>query len=268
MTTQCESLSTTESQVESHSPSFSVHINDVNKKNFEPDCFNRGLYVSDEYMYPKSSLVIPPYYESLVDGVIIPKGLIIDRIEKLALDIHRYYSFVHPTEELNLICTLKGAVPFFEYLTKFLRNFAKYNMVNQKRPAYVDHYVKASSYVGMSRQGDVQLTHVSRGGHEQALTVFKDKDLLIIEDILDSGNTLEKMRQALKAAGARSVTSTVLFAKRVKGNENFKVEWTGFSVPNKFILGFGCDLDEHFRDLEHLCVISEEGRSKYLGSAA
>lgn len=259
----CESLSTTESQAEGSS--FYV-INEGSRKNVEIDCYDRGIFIPDNQTFPKKLLVIPPYYEPLIDDVLVPRGLIIDRIEKIALDIHRYYTTTFPTKELNLVCTLKGAFLFFQYLTQFLRNFAKYSTDDQERPAYVDHYVKASSYIGMNRQGDVQLSHVSKGGREEALTVFQGKDLLIVEDILDSGNTLDKLRSALKNVGAHSVHATVLFAKRVAGNESFKVEWNCFSVPNKFLLGFGCDLDEHFRDLEHLCSISQHGKEKYLGT--
>eukprot|EP01054_Gregarina_sp_Poly1_P001735 Gregarina_sp_Poly_1__1734@NODE_1447_length_4129_cov_139_623584_g959_i0_p4_GENE_NODE_1447_length_4129_cov_139_623584_g959_i0NODE_1447_length_4129_cov_139_623584_g959_i0_p4_ORF_typecomplete_len198_score15_54Pribosyltran/PF00156_27/1_4e14Pribosyl_synth/PF14572_6/0_0027_NODE_1447_length_4129_cov_139_623584_g959_i034194012 len=180
---------------------------------FEAAPCERGLVISDDHSYSKALLVIPPYYQPLIDYVLIPKGMIIDRIEKLALDIHRHYMKTCPTSELNLVCTLKGALHYFEHLTRFLRGLAKYSTDNQGRPAYVDHYVKASSYSGMTRSDEIQVCHVSKHGQETSLAAFEEKDILIVEDILDSGRTLEKLRALLQNAGARSVRSTVLFTK-------------------------------------------------------
>eukprot|EP01057_Protomagalhaensia_wolfi_P001073 Protomagalhaensia_wolfi_Nauph_80__1072@NODE_1624_length_1434_cov_366_383513_g1258_i0_p1_GENE_NODE_1624_length_1434_cov_366_383513_g1258_i0NODE_1624_length_1434_cov_366_383513_g1258_i0_p1_ORF_typecomplete_len196_score35_66Pribosyltran/PF00156_27/4_2e14Pribosyl_synth/PF14572_6/0_00018PRTase_3/PF15610_6/0_0088PRTase_2/PF15609_6/0_23_NODE_1624_length_1434_cov_366_383513_g1258_i0116703 len=194
--------------------------------------------------------------------------MIVDRIEKIAQDIHNYYTYQHPTRELNLLCTLKGAVMFFEHLTGFLRAFSRYETIDLGRPTYIEHYIKASSYTGMTRECTVQLSHFSpsAAGSPTSKGFFRNKDVVIVEDILDSGNTLKEIKRALKDDGANSVCSTVLFTKRVNGNENVEVEWSGFSVPNEFVLGFGCDLKDHFRDLEHLCVISQRGRDFYLGA--
>eukprot|EP01053_Blabericola_migrator_P001489 Blabericola_migrator_1__1488@NODE_1394_length_4632_cov_181_340854_g933_i0_p2_GENE_NODE_1394_length_4632_cov_181_340854_g933_i0NODE_1394_length_4632_cov_181_340854_g933_i0_p2_ORF_typecomplete_len269_score40_37Pribosyltran/PF00156_27/9_4e16Pribosyl_synth/PF14572_6/0_00033DUF2808/PF10989_8/0_054_NODE_1394_length_4632_cov_181_340854_g933_i032324038 len=263
----CESLSTTETEVSvapDTNKQVATKILDTSLAGQE-----RGVYISDDQAFPKDLFAVPAYYKPLIDRILIPKGMIVDRIEKMAWDIHQYYTHEHPTTELNLICTLKGAVMFFEHLTQFLRTLGRYEPVCLNRPTYMEHYVKASSYYGMKRRDDVTISYVSRktGDSEKTLEAFKGKDVVIVEDILESGNTLASLKRALIEAGAKSVNITVLFSKRVAANESFEVEWSGFNVPDYFLLGFGCDLDEHFRDLEHLCIISEKGRQVYLGDS-
>eukprot|EP01056_Protomagalhaensia_sp_Gyna25_P005999 Protomagalhaensia_sp_Gyna_25__5998@NODE_938_length_2381_cov_324_278822_g744_i0_p2_GENE_NODE_938_length_2381_cov_324_278822_g744_i0NODE_938_length_2381_cov_324_278822_g744_i0_p2_ORF_typecomplete_len216_score20_33Pribosyltran/PF00156_27/1_7e15PRTase_3/PF15610_6/0_005Pribosyl_synth/PF14572_6/0_0098PRTase_2/PF15609_6/0_087_NODE_938_length_2381_cov_324_278822_g744_i014462093 len=182
----------------------------------EPDCFDRGIFIPDDLRIPKDTLMIQPYYSPLIDHILIPKGMIVDRIEKIAQDIHNYYTYQRPTRELNLVCTLKGAVMFFEHLTRFLRAFSRYDPIDLGRPTYIEHYIKASSYSGMTRECTVELGQFSpsAAGSPTSKRFFKNKDVVIVEDILDSGNTLREIKRALHDEGVNSVCSAVLFTKR------------------------------------------------------
>lgn len=195
--------------------------------------------------------------QKLVKGVMVPKGLILDRVEKLAVEI---FEATHETpEDVVLLCTLKGACQFFDKLTETMRMLSRYRSDAAARPVYIEEYLKASSYVGTSQTGPVQVKD-----DVETYKSFVGKDVIIVEDILDTGNTVRVLHEKLLAVGAATVRSVVLMSKRTEKWNGYVPTWVGFDVPDEFVLGFGCDLDQHFRDLEHLCVISDEGKRLYL----
>ena len=85
-----------------------------------------------------------------------------------------------------------------------------------------------------------------------------DCDLLIIEDIVDSGNTLSKLVDHFKAKGARSVKTCTLLDKPARRKVDFNPDYTGKVIPDKFVFGYGLDLFEKYRDLPYVAVVSPE----------
>lgn len=201
--------------------------------------------------------VVPAAYQKMVDRILVPKGLIIDRIEKIAASMYDYYYSKGQGEmPVVMVCVLKGAMRYYNALTAAIRRIAEARQETTV-PFYLEFYTTTKGFGQSDSRFEVT--------DEKLVALCKDKHVCVVEDLLDSGVTLSCMTEAIKkSCNAKSVTSTVLFAKRVDTWKPVDVHWVGFEVPNHFILGYGCDLNDYFRDLDHLCTISEEGKRTYL----
>ena len=107
-------------------------------------------------------------------------------------------------------------------------------------------FVKLSSYQGMSSSGKV----ISVIGVEP--NVVKDRDIIIIEDIVDTGKTMNDFVAALKSYEPKSIALATMFLKPDALEHEVKVDYVGFSIPNKFILGYGLDYDGLGRNLSEV----------------
>lgn len=178
----------------------------------------------------------------------LPAGLLKDRIEKLALDIYTFYEKFK--EPLSLVCVMQGALRFHNELIGALRKIRMLReQEKQARPAYEDMYIRVSSYVGQESSGDVRI-------EVGDMSSLQGKHVLIVEDMCDTGRTLEALCEHIGRAGPLSVRSVCLLMKRVISSNKFEPDWIGFEVGEGFVVGFGMDCDEQFRDLEHLCLLA------------
>jgi len=84
-----------------------------------------------------------------------------------------------------------------------------------------------------------------------------DRLVLVVDDILDTGRTLRAVGLALRAAGAESVRSCVLLDKPARREMAVEADYVGFTIPDRFVVGYGLDLDGHYRHLPDVCVIDE-----------
>ena len=91
------------------------------------------------------------------------------------------------------------------------------------------------------------------------LKTLKGRDLIIVEDIIDTGITMKALIPHLQACEPRSVRVSSLLEKRTTRSNGFKGDYVGFSVPDAFVVGYNMDYNEGFRDMPHLCVINGEG---------
>jgi hypoxanthine phosphoribosyltransferase len=87
--------------------------------------------------------------------------------------------------------------------------------------------------------------------------------VLIVEDIIDTGRTIVKLINRLKCFSPKQIKTCSLLVKRTPLSNGFMPEYSGFSIPEKFVVGYALDLNEHFRDLEHICVFKESSLKKY-----
>ena len=87
--------------------------------------------------------------------------------------------------------------------------------------------------------------------------------MLIVEDMIVTGKTILKLKQELSKYDPKSVKVCTLLFKRVSTCNNFEPDYVGFSIPDRFVVGHAIDLNEHFRDLEHICVIKPSSLEKY-----
>ncbi|KAK2189146.1 hypothetical protein NP493_114g02020 [Ridgeia piscesae] len=193
---------------------------------------------------------IPGHYETDLESVLIPYGLIQDRIERLARDILRDNS----PESIVALCVLKGGHKFFVDLCDHIQIVCRNSKVSL--PMAID-FIRLKSYVGTESSQDVQVI----GGDN--LADLKGKNVLVVEDIIDTGRTMTKLISLLKTYDPKSVQVASLLVKRTPQSVGYKPDYIGFEVPDKFVVGYALDYNEYFRDLGHICVINENGKRKY-----
>ena len=95
------------------------------------------------------------------------------------------------------------------------------------------------------------------------LSELKDRHVILCEDIIDTGLTMTKLLPELQKYGPSSVKVASLLEKRTERSCGYKADYVGFSIPDAFVVGYCLDYNEVFRDLNHICVINNEGIAKY-----
>ena len=169
--------------------------------------------------------------------ILVPEEEIKGIVSRLAQEINRDYA----DKNLVLVCVLKGSVMFAIDLSKQL------DVVCEME------FVRTYSYGnGTESTGEVQML-IDFDRPDMA-----DCDLLIIEDIVDSGNTLKYLVEHFKAKGARSVKACTLLDKPARRQVDFQPDYTGTVIPDEFVFGYGLDLFEKYRDLPYVAVVSDE----------
>jgi hypoxanthine phosphoribosyltransferase len=210
------------------------------------------ITVEESDAIDKHHFLIPPHYIADISSVLIPKGMIVDRIEKLAMDIHEHYN----GETVHLVCILKGSRGFFSQLCNFLNKIHKYNK-GHKNPPYIEHYVRLKSYQNTNSTDKVQMI-------SDELGELTDKNLLLVEDIIDSGKTLSFfLKELIADIKPKSIKIASMLEKRTLKSIGIKADFVGFSIPDVFIVGYCMDYNEYFRDLDHLAIMGESGIEKY-----
>jgi hypoxanthine phosphoribosyltransferase len=143
-------------------------------------------------------------------------------------------------EELVLVSVLKGSFMFISDLMREIRN-----------PVVVD-FIRASSYgAGTATSGQVTLT-------KDLETDIAGKNVIIIEDIIDSGLTLTAIRELLLARNPRSLKICALVDKRARRKVEIEGDYVGFSIEDGFIVGYGVDYAERYRNLPAIYVVEQE----------
>ena len=90
----------------------------------------------------------------------------------------------------------------------------------------------------------------------------------MVDDIIDSGLTLSRIIHTIKELGAAKIWTCLMLSKRVKRRIENQEDFVAFNIPDKFIVGYGLDYNQKFRDLNHICVMSPTGIAKYkMGSS-
>jgi hypoxanthine phosphoribosyltransferase len=187
----------------------------------------------------------PPEYDGHFDGLVISHADLRARVRELAELIHATYAGRRPI----LVCTLKGACTFFTHLMDALQEL---------RQGFDVEFVRAKSYHGTMSSGTVQLLL----GKDMVMEHLKGRHVLLIEDILDTGATLQMLVPAIQKEGEpASIEVVTLLDKRLADGveKKYMAKYIGFSIPDFFIIGYGLDYNELYRDLRDIFVISQEG---------
>ena len=180
----------------------------------------------------------------------IPSGLIQDRVERLAQCIAQ--DTIGP---VKACCVLKGAHVFFAHLTDCLKRLK--TPKGDSIPLSFE-FIKVKSYENDHSTGQIRISLT-----EEDLISFKGKDLLIVEDIIDTGSTMAALISTLKKyEPARIRVVSLLLKKNPKSNQ-YVPDYVGFAIPDLFVVGYCLDYNEVFRDLDHISVISQTGKIKY-----
>jgi hypoxanthine phosphoribosyltransferase len=167
--------------------------------------------------------------------ILISKPEIDDRVQRLADEISRDYE----GKELVLIGILKGAFVFMADLIRCLRI-----------PCEVD-FVRLASYgAGTVSSGNIMIT-------KDIETPIRGRDVIIVEDIVDTGLTLSFLVDKLKEREPESLKVCVLLDKKERRKVPFEAEYVGFDIPDRFVVGYGLDFNERYRFLPDVCAIEE-----------
>lgn len=172
------------------------------------------------------------YKERLVE-TLIPADLLQQRIAELGAEISRDYA----GEELLLVCILKGGVMF---LTDLVRQITI--------PVAFDFMAVSSYGVGIRESsGQVRI--------EMDLKVpLTDRQVILVEDIVDTGHTIAAVLEFLETRRPRSLKVCSLLDKASRREVVVPIHYRGFEIPNKFVFGYGLDLDEYWRNLPFIGV--------------
>lgn len=164
---------------------------------------------------------------------LLPATDIQARIRSLATEIRRDA----PDADLHFIGVLKGSVFF---MTDLLRAMSGTVTMD---------FIAVSSYAGTKTTGEVRLLKdVDRG--------LQDRHVIIVEDIVDTGLTLNYLQDVLRARGPRSLRTACLLSKPSRRKVHVHVDYIGFEIEDRFVVGYGLDYDEQFRHLPYIGVLT------------
>lgn len=141
-------------------------------------------------------------------------------------------------ESILLVGLLKGSVPFMAELGKHLKSDVRFD------------YMNVSSYDGVESK-----TLVVKQDLQEEIS---GQNILIVEDILDTGKTLNNVKQMLETRNAKSVKIVTLLDKEEGRVFEMKAEYVGFKIPNAFVVGYGLDFNERYRQLPYVGILKED----------
>ncbi len=160
-----------------------------------------------------------------------------EQIASLVKELAHQISEDYGQRELIVICILKGAFMFLSDLVRHLR-----------MPVQID-FVRLASYgTGMRSRGSIEIT-------KDLETPVEGKDVLIIEDIIDSGRTLLFLKERLILAHPRSVKVCALLDKKARREVEFEGDYIGKKIEDVFVVGYGIDFNEAYRNLPEIYYV-------------
>jgi hypoxanthine phosphoribosyltransferase len=172
--------------------------------------------------------------EPTFESVLLSSEQIQARVRELAREIVRD----HPEPaDLHLICVLKGA---FMFQADLIRALA--------RPVTIDFMAVSSYAKGTTTSGEVRLI-------KDLDTGLQGRNVIIVEDIVDTGLTLSYLQEILHARGPRSLRTACLLSKPSRRVVDVKVDYVGFTIEDKFVVGYGLDYAEKYRNLPYISVL-------------
>ncbi|XP_066539757.1 hypoxanthine-guanine phosphoribosyltransferase [Hoplias malabaricus] len=210
-----------------------------------------GVVIDDEWPgYDLELFNYPEHYRGDIESVLVPHGVIMNRIECLARDVLE--DIGHHT--LMVLCVLKGGYKFCSDLVESIK--AQSRSRNHRLTTRVE-FIRLKSYLNDHSTEDLHII-----GPED-LSVLKGKNVLIVEAIVDTGKTMKTLLKHVETFQPKAVKVAGLLVKRVPNGAETLPDYVGFVIPNRFVVGYALDYNEYFRDLNHICVISETGKLKY-----
>ena len=156
------------------------------------------------------------------------------RVRELAGKITNDYA----DKDILVVGILRGAFMFFSDLVRLI-----------KVPLTVD-FIIASSYVKTNTTGEVKV-------HCDIREDISDKDVLLIDDIIDTGITINYIRERFLAKGPKSLKICVFLDKKERRIVDVPLDYVGFGIPNEFVVGYGLDYDNKFRNLPYVSIFKK-----------
>src|ERR671937_971170 len=164
--------------------------------------------------------------------ILLSEEQIQKRVAELAAEIRRDFP-----DGLHLVAVLKGAFIFLSDLVRHMQGDVSLD------------FMAVSSYAkGTTTSGEVRLL-------KDLDTTLEGRDVVIVEDIVDTGLTLTYLQGILRARNPKSLRTACLLSKPSRRQVNVKVEYVGFTIEDRFVVGYGLDYAEQFRNLPYIAVL-------------
>lgn len=174
-----------------------------------------------------------------ISKILVSEKEIDEAVTRIAAEIDRDY--MGKSEHLVLLGILKGSVPFLADLMKKIKSNPEIELM------------KVSSYgAGTKTSGSVKIVL------DWQRETISDCDIVIVEDIIDSGRTLSYLCEYLKQKGAKSVRTCTMLDKPSRREVDFVPDYCGVAVPDEFVVGYGLDYAERYRALPYIGVLKRE----------
>ena len=168
--------------------------------------------------------------------ILVTQEQIIDRCEELGKQIDEDYKDV---SDILLVGILKGSVPFMAELIKHIESDIQID------------FMAVSSYSGTESLGDIKII-------KDLDNSIKEKNIILVEDIVDTGITIKHLVKLMYDKGAGSVKVVTLLDKPSRRTVDIRADYIGFEVENEFVVGFGLDYNQRYRNLPYVGVLKEE----------
>jgi hypoxanthine phosphoribosyltransferase len=169
--------------------------------------------------------------------VLLDADTIQARVRELAAEIERDHP---PGEEIHLVCVLKGGFMFMA------------DLVRAMTPRVSLDFIAVSSYAKSTKSsGEVRMLKDLDSG-------LQGRHIVIVEDIVDTGLTLIYLQEILRARAPKTLRTACLLSKPSRRQVDVAVEYIGFTIEDQFVVGYGLDYAEKYRNLSHIAVLNEE----------
>lgn len=179
--------------------------------------------------------VMMQHYSEYMDEILISEEVLQKRIIELATDISHDFQ----DQPLLLICILRGGVMFLTDLIKHI-----------KSPLAID-FMAVSSY-GIGARNSSGMVRITLDLN----TSITNKDVIIVEDIIDSGRTLASVIELLETRNPKSLCVCTLLDKYQRREVDVPIRYCGFKIEDKFVFGYGLDMDEYYRNLPFIGTVN------------
>jgi len=163
-----------------------------------------------------------------------------EEVDKRIQEIGDQISKDYAGKQVHLVCVLKGGCPFMCELAKRITVPVSYD------------FMAVSSYGSDTKSSGV--VKIVKDLDES----LKDKDVIIVEDIIDSGRTLSYLMEMLRDRGPASLGLCTLLDKPDRRVIDVNVDYTGFAIPDEFVVGYGLDYDQKYRNLPYIGIVEFE----------
>ena len=172
-----------------------------------------------------------------LEKILLNEDEIVARCKELGQQITQEYK--NNEQPPLLVALLKGSVPFLAELIKHIDLDIQFD------------FMDVSSYEGTESIGDIKIL-------KDLDCSVKNLDILLVEDIVDTGRTLKTGKAMLKNKGAKTVRVVTLLDKPDRRVVDIEADYTGFEIPNEFVVGFGLDFNQKYRNFPFVGVLKEE----------
>lgn len=173
-----------------------------------------------------------PVWHDDLERILISPEDIARRVRELAADINRDFA----GRDTVVVAVLNGTVIFLADLLRHLQ-----------LPLRLD-FVGASSYGAGTTSGELSFTRTAR-------LDFRGRDVLLVDDILDTGKTLDRVATHLRSFRPRRLRTCVLLDKKARRRVKIRADYVGFHIPDEFVVGYGLDFAERYRNLPGIAIL-------------